>query len=131
MLFQMRFVRPRRHRDCPNSVGGPTARTYARRASSGPNVVMSRRTGETIADPRVPRRAFGARLLIAGLAGSWVTLAGVPGAPFVSAAPPAQAPLPAVAPSPIKRVSSMVSDASEPSVSADGRWIVFSGTVGE
>jgi hypothetical protein len=46
-------------------------------------------------------------------------------------AAPGQAPAPAQTTSPVNRVSSTVADASEPSISSDGRWVVFAGVVGD
>lgn len=47
----------------------------------------------------------------------------------VAAAPSQQ--VPAQVPSPVHRASSTVDDASEPSISSDGRWVVFAGRVGD
>ena len=54
--------------------------------------------------------------------------AALPAGP-IAAAPTQQAP--AQTPSPVHRVSSAVDDASEPSISSDGRWVVFSGRAGD
>ena len=45
-------------------------------------------------------------------------------------AAPGQAPAQSQ-PSPVHRVSNTVADASEPSISSDGRWVVFAGLVGD
>ena len=55
---------------------------------------------------------------------SWVLPAG-----SIDAAPNQQ--VPAQTTSPVHRASAAVDDASEPTISSDGRWVVFSGRVGD
>lgn len=63
-------------------------------------------------------------LAVAAICGATLVPAGA-----IGAAPSQQAP--AQSPSPVYRASSTVHDASEPSVSSDGRWVVFEGRIGD
>ena len=62
-----------------------------------------------------------------------VVVAAVLGVVVVPAATTEAAPgqVPAQSASPVHRVSNTVADASEPSISSDGRWVVFTGRVGD
>ena len=63
-------------------------------------------------------------LVVAAVCGAVATPAG-----SIIAAPSQQAPAQTL--SPVHRVSATVDDASEPSISSDGRWVVFEGRVGD
>src|SRR5262249_47447537 len=92
-------------------------RAYARRSLSGSDYSTMHSSSPSI-------RRVSKLVAAAVLCGVAIVPSG-----SLAAAPGQQ--VPAQVPSPVHRVSSTVDEASEPSISSDGRWVVFSGRVGD
>src|SRR4051794_4254123 len=94
-------------------------RAYARRSLSGSDYSTMHRSSSSF------RRHVSTFLAVAAICGATC----VPAASVVAA--PGQQQAPAQVPSPVNRVSNTIDDASEPSMSSDGRWVVFQGRIGD
>src|SRR3954468_10369001 len=113
-------ARPSQSADLPGRFrGSGMSRAYARRSLSGSDYSTMHRSSPLI------RRGVSVFLVVAAICAA----ACLPAASV--AAGPAQQQAPAQAPSAVNRASSTVEDASEPSMSSDGRWIVFQGRVAD